>query len=62
MDHPPRFIRARLFRYQFTHPADAHGAWWVRTPAGRYLPALSKDDPRLLDYLRSEGLFDRAEP
>ena len=59
MDHPPRFIHARLFRYQFTHPADANGAWWVRTPAGRYLPALSKDDPRLLDYLRAEGLESR---
>jgi Lipase maturation factor len=55
-DHPPRFIRARLFRYQFTHGADARGAWWVRTPAGEYLPALSKDDPRLVEYLRAEGL------
>jgi hypothetical protein len=35
-DEPPRFVRARLFRYRFTTPAErrASGAWWSRTPVG----------------------------
>ncbi len=54
-DHAPRFIRARVYRYRFTKPGDPKGAWWTRTPAGEYLPALSQDDPRLLEYLRGAG-------
>jgi hypothetical protein len=59
-DHPPRFIRARLYRYRFTSPGDAKNAWWTRTPAGEYLPALSRDDPRLVEYLRGAG-FENPE-
>jgi predicted DCC family thiol-disulfide oxidoreductase YuxK len=41
-DHPPRFVRAIVYDYRFTTVADrrATGAWWTRTPAGEYLPAL----------------------
>jgi hypothetical protein len=60
-DHPPRFIRARLYRYQFTSPGDAKNAWWTRTPAGEYLPALSLDDRGLVEYLRGEGFEDRED-
>jgi predicted DCC family thiol-disulfide oxidoreductase YuxK len=47
-DHPPHFIRAELYDYQFTSPAErrATGAWWKRTPAGEYLPAASTRGPR----------------
>lgn len=40
-NQPPRFIRARLYDYHFTSPAErrATGAWWRREPAGDYLPA-----------------------
>jgi hypothetical protein len=42
-DAPPRFVRARLFNYEF---ADAGapmrtGAWWVREERGMYLPPMS---------------------
>jgi hypothetical protein len=39
-DQPPVFVRARLFRYRFTTPAErrATGAWWSRTLAGEHLP------------------------
>jgi Lipase maturation factor len=57
-DHPPRFIRARLYRYRFTSPGDAKNAWWTRTPAGEYLPALSRDDRGLVEYLRGDGFED----
>jgi hypothetical protein len=38
--HPPRYIRAELFEYRFSTPAErrATGAWWQRQPVGEYLP------------------------
>ncbi|HVV08668.1 lipase maturation factor family protein [Amycolatopsis sp.] len=37
----PTFVRARLFRYRFTTPAEhrATGEWWVRKPRGSALRA-----------------------
>lgn len=39
-DSPPRFVRARLFRYRYTTWQERRetGAWWVRTPAGELVP------------------------
>ncbi|HZA82321.1 MAG TPA: lipase maturation factor family protein [Actinomycetes bacterium] len=44
-DHPPRLVRARLYRYRFTTPAERRrtGAWWARDPVGEYLPPLRLD-------------------
>jgi hypothetical protein len=38
-DAPPRFVRARLFRYEFTTRAErrATGAWWTRRPIGAFV-------------------------
>jgi Lipase maturation factor len=60
---PPRYIRARLFRYQFA-PRGSR-AWWTRTELGEWLPALSTDDPRLHRSLEAYGWLPRtpgAEP
>jgi len=54
-DAPPRFIRARLYRYAFAPPGDPSGAWWTRTLVGEWLPPLSRDDPRLLRALAAYG-------
>ena len=54
-DEPPRFVRARYYRYRFTKPGDAGSAWWSRTLVGEYLPALSRDDPRLVEFLSEQG-------
>ena len=42
-DHPPRYVRALLYDYRFTSPAQrrAGGAWWTRTPLGAYSPVVS---------------------
>jgi hypothetical protein len=39
----PRYVRARLYRYRFTTPAEhrASGAWWSRDLLGDYLPPVS---------------------
>jgi hypothetical protein len=51
---PPRFIRARFFRYQFA-PLGSHDTW-QRSPAGQYLPPTSLDDPEFLETLRAYRL------
>jgi len=42
-DHPPQYLRARLYRYRFTSWAERKrtGAWWQREPKGEYLPPVS---------------------
>jgi hypothetical protein len=45
---PPRFVRARLYRYRFTSREERRrtGNWWHRSLVGDYLPATSARDPR----------------
>ena len=41
-DRPPRWIRARMFRYTFTTTAERQrtGQWWNREVVGDYFPAV----------------------
>ncbi|MFD3873275.1 lipase maturation factor family protein [Streptomyces sp. NPDC058623] len=50
-DAPPRFVRARLYRYRFTTGSEFRetGAWWHRTLVREYLPPT-----RLTDAAASE--------
>lgn len=53
----PQFVRAQLYEYHFTNP-DEHrktGAWWKRTPVGRYFPPVSLNDQAFQDVLKSQG-------
>jgi hypothetical protein len=50
-DAPPRFIRAELWRYEFTRPGDGDPDWWRRTKVGEYLRPVSLDDPELREFL-----------
>jgi hypothetical protein len=45
-DHPPRYLRAGLYDYQFTDFAERRGAgaWWKREYIGLYLPPVSLSD------------------
>jgi hypothetical protein len=52
---PPRWIRARLYRYEFAAGDDPSGAWWKRTLVDEWLPPLSVDDPRLRRFLAAYG-------
>jgi hypothetical protein len=38
--HPPRFVRAVLYRYHFTHFGEG-AAWWDREQIGLYIPPAS---------------------
>jgi len=53
-DAPPKFIRARLFRYEFSAPGEK--AWWKRTFVVDWLYPLSVDDPRLRRFLADHDL------
>ena len=53
MDRPPRFVRARYYRYQFTRAGEKE--WWRRTFTTDYLPPLSVDSPSLTEYLSRRG-------
>ncbi|HXM20243.1 MAG TPA: lipase maturation factor family protein [Terriglobales bacterium] len=42
-DGPPHYVRAMLYQYRFTSPAERKntGAWWSRELKGVYVPAVS---------------------
>jgi hypothetical protein len=52
---PPRYIRAVLYRYRFAKPGNPEGLWWNREQMGIWLPAMSANDPRLVEFLKSMG-------
>ncbi len=50
---PPHYIRARLFRYRFTHFGE--DGWWRRQPVDQYFRPLALGDPELEDFLKTHG-------
>ncbi len=54
---PPRFVRAMLYEYHFTTPAERSksGLWWRRSLADSYFPAISLNNPGFRQVLRSQG-------
>jgi lipase maturation factor len=54
-DKPPRYIRAIAYRYSFAQPGNPDGLWWHRERLRVWLPPLSADDPRLVDYVKRVG-------
>jgi hypothetical protein len=58
---PPRYIRALLYEYHFTTPAERKrsGNWWTRNLTGPYFPAVSMDTPAFRRVLQSQGWLNR---
>ena len=56
-DRPPRWVRARLYRYSFTTTAERKisGRYWNRELVDEYLPPISLDTPGFLQILASQG-------
>lgn len=52
---PPRFVRASLYRYEFTHPGGEHAAWWRREYVRSYLPPLHAEHEALRAELARHG-------
>lgn len=55
-DKPPRFLRAKLYRYRFTHVGDEKNAWWEREYVREWMRPIGKDDPQLERMLVAYGL------
>ncbi len=51
---PPRWVRAGIWKYQFT-TTRADGAWWKRERVGEYLPPVSLEHAGLRTYVRRSG-------
>jgi Lipase maturation factor len=56
-DHPPRYVRARLYRYEFTSPEERmrSGQWWKRQYTAEYFPAISLENEGLRHVFQEEG-------
>lgn len=41
--HPPRYVRARVFRYRFSTPGERRAShdWWVRSEVGTLVPPVT---------------------
>jgi hypothetical protein len=59
-EKPPRYIRAVLYRYEFARPGNPEGNWWKREELQLWLPPLSGDDPRLLNWLQQAGWLENT--
>jgi hypothetical protein len=55
-DAPPRYIRARLYRYQFAPIGDK--TWWRREPIREWLPAISTDNEQFRRLLERMDWLD----
>ena len=56
-DRPPHYVRAELYEYHFTTPAERRktGEWWTRTWVGHYFPTVSLDTPGFRRVLEQAG-------
>jgi hypothetical protein len=54
-DKPPRYIRAVLYRYMFAKQGNSQGLWWTRKQISKWLPPMSANDPRLIEFLKNAG-------
>jgi hypothetical protein len=50
-------LRALLYHYNFSE-GTTKDVWWRREMVQQVLPAVQKDDPRLVRYLQQTGLLD----
>lgn len=60
-DRPPRYIRASLYRYQFTPLWGDSDAYWTRRWVGPWLPPMAKDDFELRLIMSDQGWFDEVK-
>jgi hypothetical protein len=56
-DRPPRYVRARFYRYGFA-PLGERGVWWKRELAGEYLRPLWLEHREFRRFLASYGWLE----
>lgn len=50
--HPPKYIRAILYRYKLAKPGNKQHLFWTRENLGEWMPAISANNAQLIDYLK----------
>jgi len=55
----PKYIRGSLYSYHYTKRSGTTSDWWQRKREGEYMPAFSKDQAQLVDYIKSIGGLDQ---
>jgi hypothetical protein len=60
---PPRQVRAVLWQYWFTTPAEKHsqGLWWRREQLGLYAPTLEREDDGRIVVLQWPSMVEPRE-
>ena len=60
-NEPPRYVRARLFEYQFTSSAErsSSGEWWKRQFVRAYFPPVSLQAGPFRELLEQQGWLER---
>jgi len=51
---PPKFIRAKMYKYHFTKGGKD---WWSREEQGEYMPILTRDHKPVIDFLTNQGIL-----
>lgn len=55
---PPKYLRAILYKYKYTSWNQRNQKpWWTREKIVEYLPAVTKDSPFLLEFLKARNLL-----
>ena len=61
-DKPPHYVRAVLYRYSFANPGNPEGRFWSRERiSDEWIPAMSVNDPRLMEFLKGYGWLHQTE-
>jgi hypothetical protein len=62
-EKPPRYVRALVYRYQFSpvSGSGADGSWWKRERVGTWFPAVSLYSPEFRQFLQTFGLITPGE-
>ncbi|KAL3171985.1 hypothetical protein MRX96_043665 [Rhipicephalus microplus] len=54
--HPPKYIRAVLYKYWFTKMDSNRRDWWYRGSPREYLPPVHKKQPFLREFLQEHAI------
>ncbi len=61
-DAPPKYVRARLYRYRYAPLGSGEGRHWEREPVGMWLQPVSPYTPEFRRFLEAAGWINRDTP
>jgi hypothetical protein len=58
-EHPPRYVRAVLYRYKFAESGAGDESWWRRERVGMWMQAVSLYTPEFRRFLEANGMIEK---